>query len=148
MKNKSDVEQIFKDFYAFFEIQFQIKISILKTDNGTEYFNDCLGTFFFKEKGIHHQSTCRDTPQQNGIVERKNRHLLEVARFLMFSMHIPKYLWGEAILTSCYLINRMPNRILKYDTPLQCLQKLFLTNWLTAELSFESVWLHCLCSHS
>ena len=50
MKKKSDVEQIFKDFYAFFEIQFQIKISILKTDNGTKYFNDCLGTFFFLRK--------------------------------------------------------------------------------------------------
>ena len=46
MKNKSDVEQIFKDFYAFVETQFQIKINILKTDNVTEYFNDCLGTFF------------------------------------------------------------------------------------------------------
>ena len=62
MKNKLDVEQIFKDFFAFIEIQFQIKISILKNDNGIKYFNDRLGTFL-KEKGIHHQSTCRDTPQ-------------------------------------------------------------------------------------
>ena len=91
MKYKSDVAQIFKSFYTFIEIQFQVKISIFKTDNGTEYFNTCLGKFL-KEEGIHHISTCRDTPQQNGIAEHKNRHLLEVARSLMFSMHMPKYL--------------------------------------------------------
>ena len=47
---------------------------------------------FFQEKGIVHQSTCRDTPQQNGIAERKNRHLLEVARALIFHVNVPKYL--------------------------------------------------------
>lgn len=62
---------------------------------------------FLKEKGIQHQSTCRDTPQQNGIAERKNRHLLEVGWAIMFSMNVPKYLWGDAILTS-YWINKMP----------------------------------------
>ena len=68
---------------------------------------------FFKENGIHHISTRRDTPQQNGTAERKNRHLLEVARSLMFSMHMPKYLWGKAVLTSCHLIDKMPSRVLK-----------------------------------
>ena len=62
MKSKSDVAQIFKEFYTFIETQFQTKINILKTDNGTEYFNTCLG-ICLKEKGIHHISTCRDTPQ-------------------------------------------------------------------------------------
>ncbi|KAL5777605.1 hypothetical protein ACOSP7_010531 [Xanthoceras sorbifolium] len=117
MHEKSDVEKLFKDFYTMIETQFQTKISILHTDNGTEYFNKRLGTFL-KEKGIYHQSTCVDTPQQNGIAERKNRHLLEVARAIMFSMNVPKYLWGEALLTAAYLINRMPTRVLKYQTPL------------------------------
>ena len=43
----------------------------------------------------------------------------------MFSMHVPKYLWGEAVLTSSYLINRMPTRVLNYSTPLECLKKCF-----------------------
>ena len=47
---------------------------------------------FLKENGIHYQSTCVDTPQQNGIAERKNKHLLEVARAIMFSINVPKYL--------------------------------------------------------
>ena len=106
------------------ETQFQTKIGILHTDNGTKYFNQILGSFM-RIKGIHHQSTCVDTPQQNGIAKRKNKHLLEVSRAIMFSMHVPKYLWGEAVLTSSYLINRMPTRVLNYSTPLECLKKCF-----------------------
>ena len=81
--------------------------------------------FFFKEKGIHHQTTCVDTPQQNGIAERKNKYLLELSRVIIFSTNVPKYLWGELVLTSFYLINRMPTYVLKYITPLECLQKYF-----------------------
>ncbi|RVX00860.1 Retrovirus-related Pol polyprotein from transposon TNT 1-94 [Vitis vinifera] len=65
---------------------------------------------FLAQEGIVHLSSCVDTPQQNGIAERKNRHLLEVARSLMFSMNVPKLFWGQAILTAAYLINRMPSR--------------------------------------
>lgn len=61
MKRKSEVERLFKDFYNMVENQFQTKISLLHTDNGIEYFNNCLGVFC-KEKGIIHTSTCRDTP--------------------------------------------------------------------------------------
>ena len=93
MSEKSEVEKIFKEFYRMIENQFQTKISILRSDNGTEYFNKVLETFS-NEKGILHQSSCSDTPEQNGIAERKNKHLLEVARAMMFYMNIPKYLWG------------------------------------------------------
>ncbi|RVX13979.1 Retrovirus-related Pol polyprotein from transposon TNT 1-94 [Vitis vinifera] len=65
---------------------------------------------FLAQEGIVHLSSCVDTPQQNGIVERKNRHLLEVARSLMFSMNVPKLFWGQTVLTAAYLINRMPSR--------------------------------------
>ena len=116
MNEKSEVEKLFKDFYTTVEIQFQTKISIFHTDNGTEYFKGNLGQLL-KEKGIHYQSTSIDTPHQNGIGERKNRHLLVVARAIMFSMNIPKYFSGEVILTTSDLINRMPTRVLKYNTP-------------------------------
>ncbi|RVW29262.1 Retrovirus-related Pol polyprotein from transposon TNT 1-94, partial [Vitis vinifera] len=65
---------------------------------------------FLAQEGIVHLSSCVDTPQQNGIAERKNKHLLEVARSLMFSMNVPKLFWGQAVLTAAYLINRMPSR--------------------------------------
>jgi len=78
---------------------------------------------FLASYGIEHQTTCVNTPEQNSVAERKNRHLLEVARSLMFTMNVPKFLWGEAIKTATYLINRMPLRVLDYKTPAECLLK-------------------------
>ncbi|KAL6310757.1 hypothetical protein AAG906_006064 [Vitis piasezkii] len=103
-----------------------IKTQILKSDNARDYFNSILGEFLAQE-GIVHLSSCVDTPQQNGIAERKNRHLLEVARSLMFSMNVPKLFWGQAVLTAAYLINRMSSRVLKFQTPCQTLLKSFPT---------------------
>ena len=54
------------------------------------------------EKGIIHESSCVDTPAQNGVAERKNRHLLEVARALMFQMNVPKPFWADTISTACF----------------------------------------------
>jgi len=50
---------------------------------------------FLKEYGVVHELTCVDTPQQNGVAERKNRHLLEVTRVLLFQMSVPKSYWGK-----------------------------------------------------
>jgi len=111
LKEKSEVEGVFKMFHNMVKTQFQASIQVFRSDNGKEYFNEILGKYF-EDKGIIHQSSCSDTPQQNGIVERKNKHILEIARALLFTNHVPKYLWGKAILTAIYHINRMPSRIL------------------------------------
>lgn len=65
------------------------------------------------------------SPQQNGIVERENRYLLEVSRSLLFSRNVPKYLWGEAIITAAYLLNYIPARVLQLQTPLNVFLKFF-----------------------
>ncbi|CAL2272718.1 unnamed protein product [Prunus armeniaca] len=57
------------------------------------------------------------TPQQNGVSERKNQQLLEVARSLILDMSIPHHLWRHAILSAAYLINRTPSRVLDFKTP-------------------------------
>ncbi|KAA0054163.1 Cysteine-rich RLK (RECEPTOR-like protein kinase) 8 [Cucumis melo var. makuwa] len=72
--------------------------------------------------------------QQNGVAERKNRHLLEVARSLMLSTSLPSYLWGDAILTAAHLINRMPSRILHLQTPLECLKESYPSTRLVSEV--------------
>ncbi|XP_016650513.1 PREDICTED: uncharacterized protein LOC107881380 [Prunus mume] len=72
---------------------------------------------FYSIPGIIHQTTTPFTPQQNGVSERKNRQLLEVARSLMLDMSVPHHLWGHAVLSAAYLINRTPNRIPDFKTP-------------------------------
>ena len=90
MKEKSEANQIFKTFNTMIQTQFQAKIQILKSDNAKEYFNSILNDYLLSH-GIVHQSSYVNTPQENGIAERKNWQLLDVARSLMFSTHVPKF---------------------------------------------------------
>src|SRR5262249_45436670 len=101
--------------------QFDAQIKILRTDNSIEYINKLFHTYL-DFNGIVHQTSCVHTSVQNSVSERKNTHLLEVARSLMFTMNIPKSYWGDAILSAAYLINRMPLRTLNFKTPLEVLQ--------------------------
>ncbi|XP_028074529.1 uncharacterized protein LOC114276892 [Camellia sinensis] len=76
---------------------------------------------YLEARGILYQTSCVGTLEQNGVAERKNRHLLEAARALMFTMHVPKPHWGDAVLTATYLINRMPSSVLHFQRPLDLL---------------------------
>ncbi|KAA0031718.1 Beta-galactosidase [Cucumis melo var. makuwa] len=89
---------------------------------------------FLASKGIVHQNSCAYTPQQNGVAERKNQHLMEVARSLMLFTSLPSYLWGDAILTATYLINRMSSRILHLQTLLECLKESYPSTRLVSEV--------------
>ncbi|GJV10853.1 putative RNA-directed DNA polymerase [Tanacetum coccineum] len=114
-------EEVFDCVYTFFHLiknQFHKSVKVFRSDNGTEFLNHKM-TKFCGTNGIIHQTSCAYTPQQNGIVERKHRHLLNVARSLLFQGGIPLYLWSECILTACYLINRLPSSVLKGKSPYQ-----------------------------
>ena len=89
MKDKSEANHIFQAFHKMIQNRFQANVQVFKTDNAHDFFNYVLGPYL-KSNGIVHQSSCVDTPQQNGVVERKNCHLLEVARSLLFTSHVPK----------------------------------------------------------
>ncbi|KAL0560758.1 hypothetical protein IC582_001171 [Cucumis melo] len=93
---------------------------------------------FLTSKGIVHQNSCAYTLQQNGVAERKNRHLLEVAHSLMLSTSLPSYLWGDAILIAIHLINRMPSRILHLQTPLECLKESYPSTRLVSEVPLRT----------
>jgi IS30 family transposase len=110
----------FQTFSNLVETQFNKKIKILRTDNGTEFINQNFSNYL-KQKGILHQTFCVYTPQQNRISERKNRHLLEVTRTLLFQNNVPKIFWSEVVLTATYLINRIPSAILNFKSPLDIL---------------------------
>ena len=94
---------------------------------------------FLQTHGIIHRNSCVHTPQQNGIAERKNRHILEVTRALMITSNVPKFYWGDAILTATHLINRMPNKVISFETPLKMLQSVFPTTTLNQIFHFVSL---------
>ncbi|KAA0060527.1 Retrovirus-related Pol polyprotein from transposon TNT 1-94 [Cucumis melo var. makuwa] len=133
--DKSEVSSIFQNFYHTIETQFHTKIAILRSDNGREFQNHNLSEFL-ASKGIVHHTSCAYT-QQNGVAERKNCHLVEVARSLMLSTSLPAYLWGDAILTTAHLINRMPSRILHLQTPLNCLKESYPSTHLVSERGYK-----------
>ncbi|RVW99855.1 Retrovirus-related Pol polyprotein from transposon TNT 1-94 [Vitis vinifera] len=116
MKNRAELFSIFQKFYTEIQTQFNISIRVLRSDNAREYFSAQF-TSFMSHHGILHQSSCAHTPQQNGVAECKNRHLVETARTLLLHSHVPFRFWGDAVLTACYLINRMPSSVLHDQIP-------------------------------
>lgn len=114
MAHKSEATHILTKFIHFVSNQFQASIKAIRMDNGTEF--QPLSPFL-SARGIEIQKSCVYTPQQNGVVERKHRHILNVARSLFFQSQVPLYLWGECVLTAVYLINRTPSPLLSNLTP-------------------------------
>ena len=99
---------------------FQSSIHVLCSNNGSEYFSYEFNHYVTKY-GIIHQSSYLYNPQKNGVAERKNCYLLKTARPIMFTNSVPNAYQGEAILTSSYLINRLPSKYLSFRTPLSVL---------------------------
>ena len=116
MKNRSELFSIFEQFYKEIKTQFGVSIRTLRSDNAREYLSHQFQNFM-TSNGILHQTSCAHTPQQNGVAERKNRHLIETTRTLLLHGNVPSRFWGDAVLTACYLINRMPSSALDNKVP-------------------------------
>lgn len=108
------------------QFQTKTKTKIFKSNNARLYFNSIIGEYF-QTHGIIHQSSYVNTPQENRIAKRKNRHLLEVVGGLSYLLPMFLNLFGDAILTATYLINRMPSRVLNFESPCQKLLKCYPT---------------------
>jgi transposase InsO family protein len=118
MKEKSDTFSKFKEFRESAEGEVGKKIGCLRTDNGGEYSSSEFSQYL-RECQIRHQYTCANTPQQNGIAERKNRHLAEVCRSMLHAKNVPGRFWAEAMRTAAFVINRLPQPRLEFVSPFE-----------------------------
>ena len=118
MKSKAKVAEVFFKFKNWVENQSGKRIKVIRSDNGAEYVSNKFAKFC-EDAGIEHQFTVTYTPQQNGVSERKNRTLMEMARCLLFEKNLPKKFWAEAVGTAAFLLNRLPTKSLKNQTPFE-----------------------------
>jgi transposase InsO family protein len=113
LQEKSQTQETLKEFLRQAQNEFGIRIKKIRSDNGTEFKNSQIEGFL-EEEGIKHELSSPYTPQQNGVVESKNRTLLDMARTMFDKYKTPDRFWVEAINTACYSINRLYlHRILK-----------------------------------
>lgn len=119
LKEKADAFQKFCNFKSLVEKESSTRVQTFRTDRGGEFVSHEFNSFCEKS-GITRHLTAPYTPQQNGVVERRNRTMMEMTRSILKHMHLPNYLWGEAIRHTTYLLNRIITRSLKDKTPYEC----------------------------
>jgi len=107
LKRKSEVKSFIIDTFALLENSIDSKVKRVRTDNGREYINEILSTYY-KSKGIHNETTVAYHPEQNGKAERLNRTLTERERSMRFEASLPDRMWAESIMTANYIHNRSP----------------------------------------
>ena len=103
---KTEVQDVFRRFANRAMNNYGAKIKHIRSDNGTEFKNTGLDTYL-DTLSITHEFSAPYMPQQNGVVERKNRTLIEMARTMLDEYKTPRKFWPEAIDTACHTINRV-----------------------------------------
>lgn len=116
LSTKAKALEAFKIYKSHVENLTGSRIKYFQTDNGGEY---CSGEFddFLHKEGISRRLTVAHTPQQNGVAERMNRTLVEMARCMLLNCELPTVFWAEAVDTACYIRNRCPTSSLGGEIP-------------------------------
>ncbi|GJR51829.1 retrovirus-related pol polyprotein from transposon TNT 1-94, partial [Tanacetum coccineum] len=105
LHSKDETPEVLKKFLTMIQRNLQAPVISICTDRGTEFLNKTLNAFF-KEEGIKHQTSTPRTPEQNSVVKRRNRTLVEAAQTMLPASKLPLFFWAEAIATACYTQNR------------------------------------------
>ena len=111
LKNRSELFSVYSTFANMIYTQFSRTIKIFKSVNAKEYTSDVF-LHFLAQQGTITQTSCPGTSEQNGRAERKHRHIIETMGAMLRSASVPESLWGEAVLTAVYTINRIPSTVL------------------------------------
>jgi transposase InsO family protein len=104
MKHKGKVFQHFLNFRVMVEKEKGVSIKCLRFDGGGDYFSNEFSEYL-KEHGIQRKYSCSYSPQQNGIAERKNRQIVEIAHAMLNEKNLPNYFWAEVVTTIVYIMN-------------------------------------------
>ncbi|GKB36167.1 retrovirus-related pol polyprotein from transposon TNT 1-94 [Tanacetum coccineum] len=105
LRSQGETPEFVTNFLKQIQVGLNKTVRFIRTDNGTEFVNQALSAYY-EGVGITHQKSVPRTPQQNGVVERRNRTLVEAARTMMIFSKAPMFLWAEAVATACYTQNR------------------------------------------
>jgi hypothetical protein len=117
MKHKSETKHLIEKFLRYVQNQFDTSVKCIRSNNGVEFQLHSL----YHSNGIVHQTSCVETPEQNSVVEHKHRHILNVARSIIFCSNMPKSYWCFDISYAVHIINLLPSRFLKKASPYQLL---------------------------
>ena len=118
ISHKSEALERFKIFKTEVEKQLGKVINIVRSDRGREYYGkhgdlgQCLGPFveFLQSSGLKAQYIMPGTPKKNGVAEHRNRTLMDMVRSMISRTKLPQSLWGEALQTAMYILNRVPSK--------------------------------------
>ncbi|GKF83185.1 retrovirus-related pol polyprotein from transposon TNT 1-94, partial [Tanacetum coccineum] len=93
------------NFLKMIQVRLKETVRRIRTDNGTKFVNQTLREFY-KKVGISYETSVARSPQQKGVVEKRNCMLIEAARTMLIYTKAPLFLWAEAVATACYTQNR------------------------------------------
>ena len=106
LASKDETFTHFRGLFSRLSVELPGALRAIRSDNGTEFKNSYFESFC-GETGVEHQFSSPYVPQQNGVVERKNRTLVEMARTMLDEYSTPRKFWAEAIATACHVSNRV-----------------------------------------
>ncbi|GJY74728.1 retrovirus-related pol polyprotein from transposon TNT 1-94 [Tanacetum coccineum] len=121
LKTKDEAPEAIIKCIKNIQVRLNDTVRNVRTDDETEFVNQTLREFY-ENVGISHQTSVARTPQQNGVVERQNRTLVEAAHTMLIFSKAPLFLWAEAINTACYTQNRLLIRRRYNKTPYELMQ--------------------------
>nr|GEV45211.1 retrotransposon protein, putative, unclassified [Tanacetum cinerariifolium] len=120
LRSKDETSDFIIKFLKMIQVRLKVSVRRIRTDNGTEFVNQTLRDYY-DEVGISHETSVARSPQQNGVVERRNHTLIKVARTMLIYAQAPLFLWAEVVATAYFTQNRSIIRLRHGKTPYELL---------------------------
>ncbi|GKF50429.1 retrovirus-related pol polyprotein from transposon TNT 1-94, partial [Tanacetum coccineum] len=120
LRSKDEAPDFIIKFLKMIQVLLKVPVRCIRTYNGTEFVNQTLHEYYEKV-GISHETSVARSSQQNDVVERQNRTLIEAAHTMLIYTKAPLFLWAEAVATACYTQNRSIVRLRHGKTPYELL---------------------------